>query len=191
MRSDIGQSDAFEALFGDENNQAVNTIVGDQEDPDVKDKQENQDDLNIAVPDQELEESNLHTSDTVEVVPTSMVDTYDEHGESVDGEQDDAMESGDISILNSWVGQGVEERVHLSITESTRLDQGEVLEGLQHEQGLLLFIGRYFIGARSKLKEVLLSEFHDTPNVGHGGSKKKIRDDIQRRKCDPGIRKKN
>ncbi|GKA70490.1 hypothetical protein Tco_0776629, partial [Tanacetum coccineum] len=28
------QSDAFEALFGDENNQAVNTIAGDQEDPD-------------------------------------------------------------------------------------------------------------------------------------------------------------
>nr|GEW40002.1 hypothetical protein [Tanacetum cinerariifolium] len=70
-----------------------------------------------------------------------MVATYGEHGESGDGEQDDAMESGDISILNSWVGQGVVERMHLPIIESTWLDQGEV--GLQHEQGLLLFRGDY------------------------------------------------
>ncbi|GKE29797.1 retrotransposon-related protein, partial [Tanacetum coccineum] len=35
------------------------------EDPDVKDEQENQDDLNIAVPDRVLEESILHTSDRV------------------------------------------------------------------------------------------------------------------------------
>ncbi|GKC92013.1 hypothetical protein Tco_1157455 [Tanacetum coccineum] len=68
-----------EARFEDENNQAVDTNVGDQEDLDVKDKHESQDDLNI-VPDQVLEESNLQTSDTVEVVPTSMVATYEEHG---------------------------------------------------------------------------------------------------------------
>ncbi|GKD47524.1 hypothetical protein Tco_1276500, partial [Tanacetum coccineum] len=98
------QSDAFEALFGDENNQVVNTIAGDQEDLDAKDKQENQDDLNIQY--QTKWESNLHTSDKVEVVPTSMVATYDEHVESGDGEHDDAMESGDILILNSWAGQG-------------------------------------------------------------------------------------
>ncbi|GJY37457.1 hypothetical protein Tco_0422835 [Tanacetum coccineum] len=60
------QSDALEALFDDKNSQAVDTIAGDQEDPDVKDKQENQDDLNIAVPDQVLEESILHTSNKVE-----------------------------------------------------------------------------------------------------------------------------
>ncbi|GJR16406.1 retrotransposon-related protein [Tanacetum coccineum] len=60
------QSDAFEALFGDKNSQVVDTIAGDQEDPNVKDKQENQDDLNIAVPDQVLEKSILHTSDKVE-----------------------------------------------------------------------------------------------------------------------------
>ncbi|GJW28274.1 hypothetical protein Tco_0045149 [Tanacetum coccineum] len=149
-----------------------------------------------------------------------MVATCDKNGKSGDGEQDDAMESGDISILNSWVGQGsprsfqlwdtlgsrkvhilinngrtnsfvqpgVVKRMHLPIIESTRLDQGEVLEGLQHEQGLKLFQGRYFIGARSKLKEFLLSEFHNTPSAGHGGSKKKIRDEIQRRKWDPGIK---
>ncbi|GJV89093.1 hypothetical protein Tco_1533031, partial [Tanacetum coccineum] len=65
----------------------------------------NPNDINIAVPDQVLEESTLHTSDKVEVVPTSMVATYDEHGESGDGEHDDAIESGNISILNSLVGQ--------------------------------------------------------------------------------------
>ncbi|GKC34624.1 hypothetical protein Tco_1047008 [Tanacetum coccineum] len=81
------QSDAFEALFSDENNQAVDTIAGDQEDPDVKDKQKNQDDPNIAIPDQVLEKSILHTSDKVEAVPTSMIATYEEHGcqESVSG----------------------------------------------------------------------------------------------------------
>nr|GFA88602.1 Ty3/gypsy retrotransposon protein [Tanacetum cinerariifolium] len=56
----------------------------------------------------------------------------------------------------------------------TWLDQGEVLEGFQREQGLLLFRGRYFIGAQSMLKEVLLSEFHDTPSASHGGSKKML-----------------
>ncbi|GJW89820.1 hypothetical protein Tco_0167373 [Tanacetum coccineum] len=106
---------------------AVNTIASDHEDPNVKDKQEIQDDLNIVVPDQVLEESNLHTSDKVEVIPTSMVTTYDEHGESGDGEQDNAMKSGDISILNSW--PGVVGCMHLPIIESTLLDQGEVLEG--------------------------------------------------------------
>ncbi|GJT60779.1 retrovirus-related pol polyprotein from transposon TNT 1-94 [Tanacetum coccineum] len=55
--------DAFEALFGNKNNQTIDTIVGDQEDPDIKDKQENQYDPNIAIPDQVLEESPLRTSD--------------------------------------------------------------------------------------------------------------------------------
>ncbi|GJR83510.1 hypothetical protein Tco_0154295 [Tanacetum coccineum] len=73
------QSDVYEALFGDKNNQAIDTVAGDQEDPDVNDKQENQDDSNIAIP-KVLEESILHTSDTVEVVPTSMVATYEEYG---------------------------------------------------------------------------------------------------------------
>ncbi|GKA41154.1 hypothetical protein Tco_0733747 [Tanacetum coccineum] len=34
------QSDVFEALFGDKNNQAIDINGGDQEDPDVKNKQE-------------------------------------------------------------------------------------------------------------------------------------------------------
>ncbi|GJY63429.1 hypothetical protein Tco_0464889 [Tanacetum coccineum] len=53
------QSDAFEALFGDENNQVVNTIAGDQEDPDAKDKQENQDDPNISVSRSGISESGI------------------------------------------------------------------------------------------------------------------------------------
>ncbi|GKB20013.1 hypothetical protein Tco_0853936 [Tanacetum coccineum] len=40
----------------------------------------NLNDLNIAVPDQVLEESTLHTSDKVEAVSTSMGATYEEHG---------------------------------------------------------------------------------------------------------------
>ncbi|GJW72186.1 ty3-gypsy retrotransposon protein [Tanacetum coccineum] len=55
-----------------------------------------------------------------------------------------------------------------------RLDQGESIEGFQREQGLLLFRGKYFIGVESKLKDLLLSEFHVTPSAGHGGSKKML-----------------
>ncbi|GKE96980.1 hypothetical protein Tco_1581835, partial [Tanacetum coccineum] len=37
-------------------------------------------DLNITVQVQDIEETTLHTSDKVEVVSTSMVATYEEHG---------------------------------------------------------------------------------------------------------------
>ncbi|GKA00668.1 retrotransposon-related protein [Tanacetum coccineum] len=47
----------------------------------------------------------------------------------------------------------------MQTTEFTWLDQGEVLEGFQREQGLLLLRGRYFIGAQSKLKEVYYPSF--------------------------------
>nr|GEW12484.1 hypothetical protein [Tanacetum cinerariifolium] len=40
----------------------------------------NPNDLNIALPDQELEESTLHTSDKVEAVQTSKAATYEKHG---------------------------------------------------------------------------------------------------------------
>ncbi|GKA84792.1 hypothetical protein Tco_0806446 [Tanacetum coccineum] len=63
----------YGAKIVDESHQAINTIAGDKEDPDVKDKQENQEDPNIAIPDQVLEESIFHTSDKVEAVLTSMV----------------------------------------------------------------------------------------------------------------------
>ncbi|GJW83172.1 hypothetical protein Tco_0156317 [Tanacetum coccineum] len=56
------QHDAFEALFGDENNQTFDTIADDKEDPNVKDKQENQDDPNIVIPTKVLEEIHLSIS---------------------------------------------------------------------------------------------------------------------------------
>ncbi|GKA45521.1 hypothetical protein Tco_0738317 [Tanacetum coccineum] len=64
----------FDLKSADLNEQTTTTIV-------------NPNDLNIAIPDQVLEQSILHTSDKVEVVPTSMVATYEEHGcqESVSG----------------------------------------------------------------------------------------------------------
>ncbi|GJX24268.1 retrotransposon-related protein [Tanacetum coccineum] len=88
------QSDALEALFGDKNSQVVDTIVGDQEDPDVKDEQENQDDLNIAVPDRVLEESILHTSDRVEETDLTSPDMDDDPGEAATDEGDDGFKWG-------------------------------------------------------------------------------------------------
>ncbi|GKE04650.1 hypothetical protein Tco_1396668, partial [Tanacetum coccineum] len=88
---------------------------------------------------------------------------YEQTGSSVDGEQDDAMESGDISILNSWVGQVHESRnaFHLQSLEC------------------------YAVG---RARRWFCSVFNMEQDLGHGGSKKKIRDEIQRRKWDPGIK---
>ncbi|GKB29882.1 ty3-gypsy retrotransposon protein, partial [Tanacetum coccineum] len=55
-----------------------------------------------------------------------------------------------------------------------KLDREERLEGFRREQGLLLYRGRYYIGTESKLKDLLLSEFHNTPSAGHGGMKKML-----------------
>ncbi|GJU89085.1 ty3-gypsy retrotransposon protein [Tanacetum coccineum] len=55
-----------------------------------------------------------------------------------------------------------------------RIDSNEVMEGFRREQGLLLFRDRYYVGAESKLKELLLSEFQDTPMAGHSGVKKML-----------------
>ncbi|GKA88706.1 hypothetical protein Tco_0810470 [Tanacetum coccineum] len=85
-------SHALEALFGDKNSQAVDTIASDQEDPDVKDKQENQDDLNIAEPDQVLEESILHTSDKTAML--LMTDKDDDPGEVATDGGDDGFKWG-------------------------------------------------------------------------------------------------
>ncbi|GJX25327.1 ty3-gypsy retrotransposon protein [Tanacetum coccineum] len=54
------------------------------------------------------------------------------------------------------------------------LDRGEHLVGFRREQGLLLYQGRYYIGVESKLKDLLLVEFHNTPSVGHDGTKKML-----------------
>ncbi|GJS90179.1 hypothetical protein Tco_0772815 [Tanacetum coccineum] len=68
----------------------------------------NPNDLNIAVPDQVLKESTLHTSDKVEVVPTSMVTIYEEHGcqESVSGSR---IFKSDISGLVSQLKDAKDE----------------------------------------------------------------------------------
>nr|GEU87001.1 reverse transcriptase [Tanacetum cinerariifolium] len=53
-----------------------------------------------------------------------------------------------------------------------RLGQGEMLAGFRREHGLLLFRDRYYVRGESKLKELLLLEFHETSSMGHGGAKK-------------------
>ncbi|GJW83607.1 ty3-gypsy retrotransposon protein [Tanacetum coccineum] len=55
-----------------------------------------------------------------------------------------------------------------------KLDQGEVLSGFRRENGLLLYNNRYYLGQESKLKTLLLEEFHATPSAGHGGIKKTL-----------------
>ncbi|GJZ64672.1 ty3-gypsy retrotransposon protein [Tanacetum coccineum] len=55
-----------------------------------------------------------------------------------------------------------------------KLERKEVLDGFRCEQGMILFHDRYFITVKSKLKELLLSEFHNTPMVGHSGVKKML-----------------
>ncbi|GKA21926.1 ty3-gypsy retrotransposon protein [Tanacetum coccineum] len=44
----------------------------------------------------------------------------------------------------------------------------------RREGGLVIFQDRYFIRAESKLKPLLLREFHNTPNSGHGGVKEML-----------------
>ncbi|GKE12301.1 ty3-gypsy retrotransposon protein, partial [Tanacetum coccineum] len=55
-----------------------------------------------------------------------------------------------------------------------KLKRKEVLDGFQHEQGMILFHDRYFISVESKLKELLLSEFHNMSMAGHSGVKKML-----------------
>ncbi|GKB40626.1 ty3-gypsy retrotransposon protein [Tanacetum coccineum] len=44
--------------------------------------------------------------------------------------------------------------------------------GFRREGGLVIFQDRYFIGTESKLKSLILREFHNTPLAGHGGVKR-------------------
>ncbi|GJT60682.1 ty3-gypsy retrotransposon protein [Tanacetum coccineum] len=55
-----------------------------------------------------------------------------------------------------------------------KLDRNEPMEGFRREQGLIVFRDRYYIGSESKLKKLLLSEFHNTPTAGHSGVKKML-----------------
>ncbi|GKB69971.1 ty3-gypsy retrotransposon protein [Tanacetum coccineum] len=55
-----------------------------------------------------------------------------------------------------------------------KLKHKEVLDGFRREQGMVLFRDSYFIGVESKLKELLLSEFHNTSMARHIGVKKML-----------------
>ncbi|GJV37722.1 ty3-gypsy retrotransposon protein [Tanacetum coccineum] len=160
-----------------------------------------------------------------------MADEDEVKGQSGDREQDDAIQSGDISILSllvdhgsprslqlwdtlgsgrvnilidnegthNFVQPGVVECMHVPITGTkpfkVYIGSGETLlcenmcaqvtidiQGLRMDVDLYVLprkgpdieLGRYFIRAQYKLKEVLLSEFHDTPSACHGGSKKML-----------------
>ncbi|GKF53330.1 ty3-gypsy retrotransposon protein [Tanacetum coccineum] len=47
-------------------------------------------------------------------------------------------------------------------------------DGFRREQGFLIFRNRYYVGTKSKLKALLLREFHDTPSACHEGVKKML-----------------
>nr|GEW25152.1 hypothetical protein [Tanacetum cinerariifolium] len=55
-----------------------------------------------------------------------------------------------------------------------QLDTGSNPDGFQREERLLIFCSRYYVGTKSKLKALLLREFHDTPSAGHESVKKMI-----------------
>ncbi|GJZ42401.1 ty3-gypsy retrotransposon protein [Tanacetum coccineum] len=53
-----------------------------------------------------------------------------------------------------------------------KLDSGDGPLGFRRENGLLIYQDRYYLGHASKLKLLLLREYHETPSAGHGGIKK-------------------
>ncbi|GJY56256.1 ty3-gypsy retrotransposon protein [Tanacetum coccineum] len=53
-----------------------------------------------------------------------------------------------------------------------QFDMGAASIGVRREKGLIIFQDRYYVGKETKLKKLLLEEFHDTPCAGHGGVKK-------------------
>ncbi|GJS07496.1 retrotransposon-related protein [Tanacetum coccineum] len=55
-----------------------------------------------------------------------------------------------------------------------KLERKEVLDEFWREHGMILFRDSYFIGDESKLKELLLSEFHNSSMVRHNGVKKML-----------------
>nr|GEY68970.1 hypothetical protein [Tanacetum cinerariifolium] len=55
-----------------------------------------------------------------------------------------------------------------------QLDTRSGPNGFRREQWLLFYPNRYYVGTKSKLKALLLHEFHDPPSAGHGGVKKML-----------------
>nr|GME02199.1 Transposon Ty3-G Gag-Pol polyprotein [Ipomoea batatas] len=51
-----------------------------------------------------------------------------------------------------------------------RISQGETIQHVSVNDGILLFKNHYFISTNSQLKPILLQEFHTTPMAGHEGA---------------------
>ncbi|GJS72073.1 retrotransposon-related protein [Tanacetum coccineum] len=58
------------------------------------------------------------------------------------------------------------------VTIHRQLDTGTAAVGFRHQEGMLIFQDRCYVGAESKLKPLLLWEFYDMPSSGHEGVKK-------------------
>ncbi|GJW76999.1 putative reverse transcriptase domain-containing protein [Tanacetum coccineum] len=58
------------------------------------------------------------------------------------------------------------------VTIHHQLDTGTAAVGFRHQEGMLIFQDRCYVGAESKLKPLLLWEFYDMPSSGHEGVKK-------------------
>ncbi|GJT56994.1 retrotransposable element Tf2 [Tanacetum coccineum] len=58
------------------------------------------------------------------------------------------------------------------VTIHRQLDTGTAAVGFQHQEGMLIFQDRCYVGAESKLKPLWLWEFYDIPSSGHEGVKK-------------------
>nr|GEY03185.1 retrotransposable element Tf2 [Tanacetum cinerariifolium] len=62
------------------------------------------------------------------------------------------------------------------VTIHSQLDTGTIAVGFRRQEGMVIFQDRYYVGAESKLKPLLLREFHEMPSSGHGGVKKMMVD---------------
>ena len=94
-------------------------------------------------------------------------------------EEDEGVTAAFMAMSQPLVGFLEDLRGENATLEELRLihqkmDQGEALVGFRREHGLLVYQDRYYIGAESKLKISLLSEFHNTASFGHGGVKKML-----------------
>ncbi|GJX50077.1 ty3-gypsy retrotransposon protein [Tanacetum coccineum] len=55
-----------------------------------------------------------------------------------------------------------------------QINEGNRPNGFCQEEGFVIFRDRYYVGKESRLKAILLREFHDTPSAGHRGVKKTL-----------------
>ncbi|GJU14404.1 ty3-gypsy retrotransposon protein [Tanacetum coccineum] len=95
-------------------------------------------------------------------------------------EEDEQLSASFIAFSQPLVGlvgelQGENEALVELRDLHRRMDNGDELSGFRREDRfLLIYNDRYYIGQESKLKPLLLQEFHATPSAGHGGIKKTL-----------------